>query len=99
MRLTLSFFLIAMLAAYSSQAQTIKARRGPKEKVDLNAIPDSSYYAGELYFKFKPGFEPFLKKDIAKNAKGELSFGISQLDRLLENVARRARGGLHPGLP
>jgi subtilisin family serine protease len=96
MKFTVFILFIAMLAGVTVHAQT-KGQRGPREKVDLNTIPDSSYYPGELYFKFKPGFEPFLKKDIGKNAKGELLFGIGKLDQLLSRLqAKGIRRSFEP---
>ncbi len=64
-----------------SYSQTIQVKRGPRPVINIDAVPENSYYPGQLYIKFKPGFDALLTAKVSKTS-GSFKFGIDSIDAL-----------------
>jgi hypothetical protein len=72
------FLAILLLTTFCATGQQVK--RGPRNVVNLSAIPDSAFYAGKIFIKIKAGFEDKLKTITAKRADGNFYSDIDELD-------------------
>lgn len=65
-----------------SYGQTIQVKRGTRQAVNIDSLPESSYYPGQLFIKFKPGFDSKLVAKISKTSAGDFRFGIDSIDAI-----------------